>query len=124
MMNSESNTGSRSTGAVVRARWRARKATAELREGGGGRPVVLDEASIVARKTEESADCPNDDGWRPGEHSLHLFPIHGNTVDQYDMAEVGHRSCTEEALGFLKVKLVGLQLFEHKVDMGEMLQAR
>jgi hypothetical protein len=65
--------------------------------------VVLDEASVVAHKTEESADCSNDSGWRLGEHNLHLFSIHGNTVGRYDIAEVGHRSCTKEALGFLKV---------------------
>jgi hypothetical protein len=96
----------------------------ELCEGGGGRPVVLDEASVVARKAEEGVDCPNGGGWWPGEHSLHLFPIYGNTVGRYDMVEVGHRSCTEEALGFLKVELMGLQLFEHKAEMAEMLRPR
>jgi hypothetical protein len=94
----------------------------ELHEGGDGRPVVLDEASIVAYKTEESTDYPNGGGWRPREHSLQLFSIHGNTVGRYDMAMVGHSSCTEEALGFLKVELVGLQLFKHKADMVEMLR--
>jgi hypothetical protein len=80
----------------------------ELREAGSRHPVVLDEASVVVCKTEEGADCPNGSGWRPGQHSLHLFPIHGNTVGRYDMAKVGHISCTKEALGFLKVELVGL----------------
>jgi hypothetical protein len=75
---------------------------------GGGRPIVLDEAPVVAHETEEGADCTNGGGWRPGEHSLHLFPIHGDAVSRYDVAEVGHRSCTKEALGFLKVELVGL----------------
>jgi hypothetical protein len=37
------------------------------------------------------------------------------------MAEVGHKSCTEEALGFLEVELMGLQLFKHEADMAEML---
>jgi hypothetical protein len=96
----------------------------ELHEGGGSHPVVLDEALVVACKTEESMDCPNGGGWWPGEHNLHVFSIHGNIVGRCDMAEVGHGSCTEKTLGFLKVELVDLQLFEHKADMVEMLGPR
>jgi hypothetical protein len=50
---------------------------------------------------------------------LDLIFIHGNVVDEDDVAEVRDGSSTKEAFGFLQKEFVLLQLVKDQVDMAK-----